>query len=136
MEDSQQRTRRLAAARRVALRTKADCGEALYDPDQPRSALDNLVLNAIQAAPVGTTVTFAARRIGDELRLSVHDEGPGPPPEIVDRLFEPFVTGRTNGVGLGLPVVQEVAKAHGGYAHFARSVTGTTFEIVLPWPRP
>jgi signal transduction histidine kinase len=124
-----------AAAEGVALRTKTDCEEAVFDADQVRSALDNLVLNAIRAAPYGTEVMLGARRIGDELRLFVHDKGPGPPPEVADRLFEPFVTGRTDGVGLGLPLVQEVARAHSGRALFRRDPSGTTFAILLPWPR-
>jgi nitrogen-specific signal transduction histidine kinase len=66
--------------------------------------------------------------------LSVHDEGGGPPAAIRDHLFEPFVTGRADGTGLGLSVVFEVAAAHGGTARLANSSTGTTFEIVVPWP--
>jgi signal transduction histidine kinase len=124
----------VAAAKQVTLESKCDAEDALCDPDQLRRALDNLVLNAIQAAPIGSRILIAVTRESRALILSVHDEGAGPPPEIRDHLFEPFVTGRPDGTGLGLSIVREVAEAHGGTARFACASTGTTFEIVLPWP--
>ena len=106
----------LARSKAMALESIADDEEATFDPDQMRRALDNLVLNAIEAAPKGTTILVAARRDRDNLVLSVRDQGPGPPAEIRDQLFEPFVTGRADGTGLGLSIVREVAAAHGGTA--------------------
>ena len=98
-----------------------------------RRALDNLVRNAIEAAPPETRILIAARRAGDDLVLSVHDDGAGPPADIRGHLFEPFVTGRPGGTGLGLSIVREVAAAHGGMARLADAAAGTTFEIVMPW---
>jgi signal transduction histidine kinase len=123
----------VAAARRVTLKCSGIEEVATFDPDQMRRAIDNLVLNAIQAAPAGSRIQIDARRAEDMLVLSVHDEGHGPPPEIRDHLFEPFVTGRVDGTGLGLSIVREVAEAHGGTARLARLNPGTTFEIVVPW---
>lgn len=123
----------LARARGITLECRADTGEAHFDPDQMRSALDNLVLNAIEATPAGSRVLVAARYEAQNLVLSVHDEGAGPPASIRNHLFEPFVTGRADGTGLGLSIVREVAAAHGGTARLTGSHPGTTFEIVVPW---
>ncbi len=124
----------LASARKVALECKADPAVASrFDPDQMRRALDNLVVNAIQAAPAGSPIRIAARREAESLVLSVRDEGAGPPAGIRDNLFEPFVTGRPDGTGLGLSIVREVAEAHGGTARFRDGDVDTTFEIILPW---
>ncbi|MGB6175868.1 MAG: HAMP domain-containing sensor histidine kinase [Methylocella sp.] len=125
----------LAAARRIKLERAGDGGDARFDSDQMRRALDNLVLNAIRAAPAGNLIRVAARREAEGLVLAVHDGGRGPPADIRDHLFEPFVTGRPGGTGLGLSIVREVAAAHGGTARLAASEAGTTFEIVVPWPQ-
>jgi signal transduction histidine kinase len=122
----------VARAKALALECTVHCDEAHFDPDQMRRALDNLVLNAIQAAPPGTTITLAARRDGDSLALSVRDAGLGPPANVRDHLFEPFVTGREDGTGLGLSIVREVAVAHGGTANLHTSPSGTIFEILVP----
>jgi hypothetical protein len=98
-----------------------------------RGALDNLILNAVEAAPAKSSVSITARREAGNLVLSVRDEGAGPPGRIRAHLFEPFVTGRADGTGLGLSIVREVAAAHGGIARLADSPAGTIFEIVVPW---
>jgi hypothetical protein len=123
----------LAAAKRLTLECRVHGGTACFDADQMRRALDNLVRNAIEAAPAGSRIVIAARRDANALVLSVHDEGAGPPADIRDHLFEPFVTGRPEGTGLGLSIVREVAAAHDGTARLASTATGTTFEIVVPW---
>jgi signal transduction histidine kinase len=122
----------LASAKGVALESRADADEGEFDPNQMRTALDNLVLNAIQAAPANSTVQLAGASDGESLTLSVHDDGDGPSVAIRQHLFEPFVTGRADGVGLGLSIAREVAVAHGGMARLAERGAGTTFEIVLP----
>jgi hypothetical protein len=123
----------LARVKGVALECQADAEEARFDPDQMRGALDNLILNAIEAAPAKSTILIAARREAGSLVLSVRDEGAGPPGHIRDQLFEPFVTGRADGTGLGLSIIREVAAAHGGQARMVESTAGTIFEIVVPW---
>jgi signal transduction histidine kinase len=123
----------LAAAKQIKLERASDGGDARFDSDQMRRALDNLVLNAIHAAPAGSLIRVAATCEAEGLILSVHDGGAGPPADIRDHLFEPFVTGRPDGTGLGLSIVREVAAAHGGTARFAASEAGTTFEIIVPW---
>ncbi len=123
-----------AAAKQVTIACTADPEEARFDPDQLQRAMDNLILNAINAAPEGSRIDVAAVHRTDALVLSVHDRGVGPPEAIRDHLFEPFVTGRPDGTGLGLSIVREVAEAHGGAARFELTDNGTSFEIILPWP--
>ena len=123
----------LARSKAITLECQAENEEASFDPDQMRRALDNLILNAVEAAPAGTAIVVAARHDRENLVVSVRDEGSGPPAQIRDHLFEPFVTGRADGTGLGLSIVREVAVAHGGTARLRSCQSGTVFEIVAPW---
>ena len=120
------------------------CQSIPGDEDLLHRVVLNLVLNAVQAsngeAHVSVTLQDARARdlprgvaLGDSVRLEVADTGPGIPEHLLDRLFDPFVTGREGGTGLGLSVVQRAVEAHGGMV-FVDSVTGkgTKFSIFLP----
>jgi signal transduction histidine kinase len=124
----------VARAKGITLERVVSEETAYFDPELMRRALENLLLNAIQAAPAGSRVRIEAGYRSADLVLSVHDEGTGPPADIRDHLFEPFVTGRPDGTGLGLSIVREVAEAHGGIVLFACGA-GTSFEIIVPWQR-
>ncbi|WP_028205808.1 sensor histidine kinase [Paraburkholderia nodosa] len=124
----------VASAKQVTMTRTGDLREARFDPDQMQRALDNLILNAIHAAPPESRIEVSARHAPEGAVFAVYDEGAGPPAAILDHLFEPFVTGRPDGTGLGLSIVREVAEAHGGVARFTRNARATTFEMVLPWP--
>jgi signal transduction histidine kinase len=104
-----------------------------FDPSQLQRAMDNLILNAIQNTPEGGAITVDAYREADKLVLRVSDSGPGVSAEIRDRLFEPFVTGRSDGTGLGLALVREIARNHDGDARLVSTPQGACFEIELPW---
>jgi K+-sensing histidine kinase KdpD len=69
---------------------------------------------------------------GELLTVSVTDDGPGVPPELKDRLFEPFVTGKAGGTGLGLPVVHRAVEAHRGVVLVDALARGTRFTMLLP----
>jgi signal transduction histidine kinase len=105
----------------------------LFDAEQMHRALDNLILNAIENTPAGGSIDVAAERCSDRLCLRVRDTGHGVPEDIRDRLFEPFVTGRLEGTGLGLALVREIARAHAGEARLVPTSQGTEFEIEVPW---
>ncbi|MBR7962744.1 HAMP domain-containing histidine kinase [Burkholderia vietnamiensis] len=138
--------RELAQRQSVALACKPDGrGERFappsdnpaFDPDQMRRALDNLLLNALRHAGDGGAVSVTAVRTtadaGATLRFTVSDTGPGVPDAQRERIFEPFVTGRADGTGLGLAVVREVAAAHGGRAWLDATPGGASFVIEIPW---
>ena len=130
--------RELAAGKGVKLLigpAPAAATPAFFDTQQMHRALDNLILNAIENTPAGGTIEVRAQRCADALQLRVSDTGPGVPPDIRERLFEPFVTGRGEGTGLGLAVVRDIARAHGGDARLVSTSRGAHFEIEVPWSK-
>ncbi len=107
------------------------------DPEQLYRALGNLVRNARQVIMATTrpgTITIAARDEADDWLICVRDTGPGLPPKARENLFKPFAGGaRKGGTGLGLTIVQELIRGHGGQVDLTEtSDTGTAFEIRLP----
>ncbi|MGH6834768.1 MAG: sensor histidine kinase [Methylocella sp.] len=117
----------------MALEVSGCGGGGVFDRSRIVQAIDNLILNAIQNTPPGGRVTLCAKRSADRLVLSVADTGRGVPEPLRDLLFEPFVTGRPEGTGLGLAVVREIVEAHGGTARAIHRSDGTTFIVELPW---
>ncbi|MBY0439094.1 MAG: hypothetical protein K2W80_12960, partial [Burkholderiales bacterium] len=96
-------------------------------------ALLNLLENALQATESGGRITLGAGVCGPAMDFSVADDGCGIDPGVMDRLFEPFFTTRTDGTGLGLAIVRGVATAHGGEALVeSRPGAGTRFTLRLP----
>ncbi|MBM7036334.1 sensor histidine kinase [Vibrio ulleungensis] len=97
------------------------------------SGLSNLVINAIQIAGKESQIDVYARAVGDEIRISVQDNGPGVPAELQSKIMEPFYTTRSQGTGLGLAVVQMVARAHNGRLELeSREGEGACFTLSLP----
>jgi signal transduction histidine kinase len=102
-----------------------------FDDEQMQRALDNLILNALQSR--SSAVAIEAEHRGLYLCLRVRDTGTGVPEGIRERMFEPFVTGRAEGTGMGLAVVREIARTHGGEARYVPTTDGAVFEIEVPW---
>jgi two-component system sensor histidine kinase FlrB len=98
------------------------------------SALTNLVHNAVEAMPERGALTVRARASHDDyVELCVTDTGAGMPEDVQRRIGEPFFTTRDNGTGLGLAVVNAVAKVHQGVMTFtSRAGAGSTFIVRLP----
>lgn len=126
-----------------------------YDPSLPHAHADsdqllqvilNLLKNASEAAGKdGGTITlrtyyehsFSLRRSGGEgralpLQIEIIDDGPGLPPELEDSVFDPFVSGRENGTGLGLALVSKIVADHGGWVAVDSVPGRTVFRISMP----
>jgi signal transduction histidine kinase len=110
------------------------------DSDLMMQVLLNLVLNAVQAMPESGTLRVAAAREGEQhIRLTVADTGHGIPPDVLPKIFEPFVTTkeRGKGTGLGLTVVLGIVQEHGGSITVESTPgQGTTFTLLLPRVAP
>jgi signal transduction histidine kinase len=115
------------------------------DEDLMHRAIFNLLLNAVQASPPNRPVKIEGGLLKSHqlppghpeflegaYGIVVIDQGPGIAPKIRDRLFDPFVTTRTGGSGLGLSIVQRAVQAHGGLITVSPPGDETRFTIVLP----
>jgi signal transduction histidine kinase len=108
------------------------------DEDRLRRALQNLFVNALEAMPEGGSLRVASLADADAVWLSIADTGVGIPGEIIDSVFEPFVTaGKARGTGLGLAIVKKVVEDHGGTIAVDKPEGGgTAFQIRFPRTRP
>jgi signal transduction histidine kinase len=89
--------------------------------------------NAIQAsAPRAPGIATRAHAAGARVVIDVADDGPGVPPAIAARIFEPLVTARPGGTGLGLALARRIAAAHGGSIALVPGAGGATFRLELP----
>ncbi len=105
------------------------------DAGQMQQVFRNLISNGVEAMPEGGTLAINAVENSQEgmVSVSVSDTGCGIPPEVLDKLFQPLVTTKTLGIGLGLVVVKNLAEANGGTIMVESAVgQGTTFTVVLP----
>jgi PAS domain S-box-containing protein len=103
--------------------------------DEVRQAVVNLIINAerAMASTAGPRVlTVRASVAGLDARLDVSDTGPGVPPEVARRIFEPFFSPRDTGVGLGLSAAFGIVEAHGGTLELIAADVGATFRLTLP----
>ncbi len=101
------------------------------DPGRLRQVVANLLANAAQAGARAVQVRGTAT--AGSVLVVVRDDGPGIPPEIRERLFDPFVTGRAGGTGLGLAIARRFVERHGGTLRLAAPEgRGTSFEMRLP----
>ena len=107
------------------------------DPVLLRRALENLVLNSLDAMPAGGTLTVRTAQRNGWVRLEISDTGEGLTPEECARLFTPYYTSKRHGTGLGLAIVQSVVSDHGGKIEVESAPgAGATFRIELPVEQP
>ncbi|MBL8947182.1 MAG: HAMP domain-containing protein [Myxococcales bacterium] len=134
LEDSAARLREAAARGGHALVVEATEGTIDADPGRLRQVLANLVHNATQASPKGAPIRISGRPSRARgYEFSITDLGPGVAPGDGDRIFEPFVSKRTGGSGLGLAVCRSIVVAHGGsIAVEPGPHEGARFRVELP----
>jgi two-component system sensor kinase FixL len=116
-----------------------DAREALIDKVQIQQVLSNLIRNAVEAmaGSVRREVSIATARVGDMIEICVADTGPGLPETVRARLFEPFVTTKLTGMGVGLSVCRTIVESHGGRLSAADgALGGAVFRLTVPghWP--
>jgi signal transduction histidine kinase len=113
-------------------------GTLRVDPEALRIALDALIENAVKYTEPADGIELSARRSGRDLLIEVADEGQGLPPGESERIFERFARADTarsraeGGAGLGLAIVDAIAKAHGGSCSAASADPGTVFSLRFP----
>jgi len=121
----------------LSSRVPADALEVWGDPEALRQLLINLILNGVEAAgrpeSVQRKVVVSLNPLGEaQVEIRVADSGPGPAESTRGRLFEPFVTEKPEGTGLGLYVARQTAEAHGGKIAWERRDGMTCFLVHLP----
>lgn len=123
-----------AERRGVAISLIDDAPDAVVrgDPGQIYDAVLNLVLNALDALSGGGKLSIRQSQDSASVRLVFTDNGPGVPADITPRLFDPFVTSKATGTGLGLAKVFAVMETHGGAVAYKGGPTGAVFELNFP----
>jgi two-component system sensor histidine kinase HydH len=107
----------------------------MIDPEQVNQVLVNLLLNALDTLPQGGTVCIEIHRneLAQEIEVSVRDNGTGIAPAVRDRLFEPFVSTKESGLGLGLSISKRLIEAHGGTIRGENApIVGAVFTLTFP----
>ena len=110
-------------------------GTALIDRIQIGQVIINLVRNAVEAmeATEHRELIVATRSVAGFVEIAVTDSGPGIAAEVADRLFQPFVTTKAAGLGLGLSICREIVEAHGGQLTASPAAAGgAVFTVRLP----
>lgn len=122
-------------AKNIEIRTKVECADAIIvDQMRMNRVFLNLADNARKAMPQGGVFSMDCRKMNKSLRIEVHDTGVGMPPEIQEKIFEPFFSfAAEGGTGLGMSIVKSIVEAHKGSLALKSKVnSGTTFTIHLP----
>lgn len=124
---------------RIGLRIESDGAPASFfgDENRIRQVLFNLLSNAANYAPEGSTILLACARAPSGVMFSVHDDGPGIPEDVIDTIFKRFEPrtngGRRRGAGLGLSIVKSFVELHGGTVEIVTGVNeGTTVNCQFP----
>lgn len=126
-----------AAEKGLALTLEPTEAEAVFDPKWTAEAVCNLIDNAVKYTPAGGRVTVEAVSYELFCRINVTDTGPGVPEEELGKLFRRFYRGAgasdSEGVGVGLYLVRQIAEGQGGYVKaFSKPGKGTRFSLYLP----
>jgi two-component system, NtrC family, sensor histidine kinase HydH len=125
-----------AEKQRVAVRVELPPGGVTVtaDEEQLRQVFVNLCLNALDAMPTGGTLILTVRTANPrQAQVEVSDTGPGIPKAVLPRLFEPFVSSKDTGLGLGLVISERIVRDHAGTIGAANRVGGgASFFVTLP----
>jgi signal transduction histidine kinase len=129
--------RLVSAGLALDIRAPTDIGGFIADKLRLRQILFNLLANAVSFSPGGATVTLSAARTAGAVVFSVNDQGPGIPPDVLDKVFDWFEThalgSQHRGPGIGLSLVRSFVELHGGTVTIISAVgQGTTVTCTFP----
>lgn len=139
-QEALERSRLVAEDKSIQLTLEGQLDRPVHgDRDLLGTAIHNLIENAIRYSPEHTRVQVTLGQLGDQARLEVKDQGPGIPPEDLDRIFERFYrvdparSRQTGGTGLGLSIVRHILAQHGGQVLVESQLgEGSSFTLLLP----
>lgn len=139
-QEALERSRLVAEDKSIQLTLEGQLDRPVHgDRDLLGTAIHNLIENAIRYSPENTRVQVTLDQLGDQARLEVKDQGPGIPPEDLDRIFERFYrvdparSRQTGGTGLGLSIVRHILAQHGGQVLVDSQLgEGSSFTLLLP----
>jgi len=124
---------------RLEVEIESDLPQVSVEPDRITQILVNLLTNATEYCPEGSTIKVSASSVGSEVEVAVSDDGPGIPSDQVEHVFDRFTRGeagltqRVGGTGLGLAIAKSLIELHGGAIGVtSKEGKGATFRIVLP----
>ncbi len=130
---------------RAALEIEDHLGKADIDVGQVEQVINALIINAREAMPNGGCLDISAENVqidekdglplepGRYIKVSIADHGPGVPPDVVQKIFDPYFTTKTSSTGLGLAISYSIIRKHGGLLHLeSNTPTGATFTFHLP----
>jgi len=99
-----------------------------------RQVFQNLISNSIQALKGAGRISISSTSKNAGTEVTICDSGPGISKELLPKIFDPFVTGRLEGTGLGLAVVEQIVRQHGGTVAALNTKEGACFRVWLPGP--
>jgi len=102
------------------------------DAEQIRQVLLNLSINSLQAVETGGKISFCTSFQGDACFIEIADTGNGIKEELLPKIFDPFITTKEKGVGLGLSIAHKIITSHGGALEAKNSASGAVFKVSLP----
>ena len=122
----------------VTVNRKQPLPEIWADPDQLKEVLVNLMVNACEAMVKGGAIVITEAEdflagVGRVVRIGIQDTGPGIPPSMLDKIFQPFFSSKEEGTGLGLSIAARIIEEHGGSINVkSQPGDGARFTITLP----
>lgn len=123
----------LIVAKKIQIEKQCPSFTANVDRALIRTAIANLLKNAIEASPEGGKVSAVLSNESDDLMISVSDSGTGIPEDVKSKVFHLYYSTKPGGVGLGLPIAKKIVESHGGYITFdSEQGKGSVFRIHLP----
>ncbi len=119
--------------KKVRLETRLGDTKVMGDPHLLSQMLENLIKNALEAVEPGGLLRISLTEAGEEIRLVIENTGDLPPQDKIEQIFQPYVTFKTRGVGLGLAIVQKIVKIHRG--KIRAEILDGLFRIEVKIPR-